>query len=166
MTEGVSQDVLNELFAELKSWASDMAPFRYEAFAIRLVAAEYGRSDAVEWALSWYNDLMAGKRQAEAERQRVAAENKARSDVAKAEFKAGRCSNPNYQAFLDTVESPELIRDNSPYFAWMSGLLGAFEAVPGLKELSKIERENIWKKMVLEKRSANLAPRLKKPLTS
>jgi hypothetical protein len=57
--EGIGQEVLTRLFAVLKSWAGDMDPFRYQMFAGRLIAAEYGRPDAVLWAQSWYNNLTA-----------------------------------------------------------------------------------------------------------
>lgn len=135
--EGVSQDVSSKLFAVLKNWSGDgMDAFRYECFARRLVAAERGRPDAVEWAMNWYNDVVAEDRQAEEVRQRAVTEREARNAAARAELRAGRCGNPNYQAFLDTLEHPELIENNAPYCAWMSSLIGRFESTRGLADMA------------------------------
>ena len=104
------QEVLQKLFAVLKKWSEEgMDAFRYEMFARRLVAAEYGRPDAVEWAQAWYNDLLAEERQEAEARQRAIKDREDREATTRAEFARGRCSNPNYQAFLDTVEHPELL---------------------------------------------------------
>lgn len=159
--EGISQDVLGKLFAVLKSWSDGMDAFRYECFARRLVAAEYGRHDAVEWAKNWYNDVMAEERREEEARQRDIDEREARNAFARAELRAGRCGNPNYQAFLDTLEHPEEIENNAPYFAWLSELRGRFERTPSLADMAPDEKAARWTRMIREKRDANLAPRLK-----
>lgn len=161
LEEGISQDALGKLFAVLKSWSDGMDAFRYECFARRLVAAEHGRHDAVEWARNWYNDVLAEERQNEEARQRAINEREARKESARAELRAGRCENPNYQAFLDTLEHPERIENNAPYFAWMSELSGRFKSTPGLADMAPAEKAARWTRMILEKRDANLAPRLK-----
>jgi hypothetical protein len=155
------QDVLATLFAVLKSWADGMDAFRYEMFARRLVAAEHGRPDAVAWAQSWFDEIVAEERQIAEEREREAAFTAARDAAAKAEFKAGRCGNPNYQAFLDTVEHPEQLENNAPYFAWISPLLSRFENTPNLRDMPADERQAIWQQILQAERAANLAPRLK-----
>lgn len=159
-TIDIPQDVLAKLFATLKSWADDMDAFRYQMFASRLVAAEYGRPDAVEWAQAWYNDLLAEERQAAETRRQVIEANMARDAAAKAEFNAGRCGNPNYQAFLDTVENPELIENHALYFVWLSTVRVKFEHIPKLKELPKTEQHRLWQELLQAERNANLAPRL------
>lgn len=161
VAESLPLEVLTKLFAVLKSWADGMDAFRYEMFARRLVAAEHGRSDAVAWAQSWYSDVLAGECQIEEARQLVIQENAQRDALARSEFQAGRCGNPNYQAFLDTVEHPELIEHHAPYMAWISSLLARFERVPGLRDLPKSEQHALWQKTIQEARDANLAPRLK-----
>lgn len=159
--EPLSQAVLTKLFAVLKGWADDMDPFRYEMFARRLIAAEHGRPDAVKWAQAWHNELEAEEHQQaeykQRERERLA--NQAAAD--REEFHAGRCSNPHYQAYLDTVEHPELIKHHGPYMAWIAQLAGKFERIPGLKKLPKPEQNAIWRQMLQAERDAHLAPRLK-----
>lgn len=160
--EGISQDVSSKLFAVLKNWSGDyMDAFRYECFARRLIAAEHGRPDAVEWAMNWYNDVVAEERQAEGDRQRATKENEERKAAARAELRAGRCGNPNYQAFLDTLEHPEQIENNAPYFAWISELRGRFEGTSGVADMAGEEKAALWQKMIREKRDANLAVRMK-----
>jgi len=160
-TTELSPDVLVKLFAVLKSWADGMDAFRYEMFSRRLVAAEYGRPDAVEWARSWYNDVMAEERQIAENQKREAGITAARKAASQAEFKAGRCGNPNYQAFLDTVEHPEQIENNAPYFVWIAPLITRFEQTPNLRDLPETERQAIWQRILQAERAANLAPRLK-----
>lgn len=162
MADCLSPDVLTRLFAVLKSWADGMDAFRYEMFARRLVAAEHGRPDAVEWAQAWYNDVVAEERQAVEDRQREREWHQKQRDFARAEFKAGRCENPNYQAFLDTVEHPEELVNNTQFMAWISQLSATFEGLRGIRKLSDEERQAIWQRLIQEKRDANLAPRLKK----
>lgn len=160
MQTGLTQEMLSKLFGILKGWAEDMEAFRYEMFARRLVAAEFGRPDAVQWALDWHADVVAEERQAEEERQRASEAEARRRKFAKAELYAGRCGNPQYQAFLDTVEHPETVTNHVAYMAWISELLTAFEGIRGIKDLPADEQRAIWQRMIQEKRDANLAPRL------
>ena len=74
---------------------------------------------------------------------------------------AGRSSNPRYQAFLDTVEHPELLSNNADYFIWMTDLIGKFERLHGIRDLPSAERQSIMNRLIQEKRDANLAPRLR-----
>lgn len=138
-----------------------MDAFRYEMFARRLVAAEYGRPDAVEWAQSWYNDVLAEEHRIAEEKQRQTEDMAARAEFARAEFKAGRCGNPRYQAFLDTIEHPELLESNAPYLAWSDRLVSKFESIHGVDYLPGPERKALWLKFLQDERDANLAPRLK-----
>ena len=155
------QEVLQKLFAVLKKWSEEgMDAFRYEMFARRLVAAEYGRTDAVEWALAWYNDLLAEERQEAEARQRELLDNQEREAQVRADFEQGRCSNPNYQVFLDTVEHPELLTSHAPYMAWIARLRNAFEGIRGIKDLPEAQRRSIWQGILQKERDENLAPRL------
>lgn len=162
MADCLSPDVLTRLFAVLKSWADGMDAFRYEMFARRLVAAEHGRPDAVEWAQAWYNDVVAEERQAEEDRQRERERFQKQREFARAEFEAGRCDNRNYQAFLDTVEHPEELVSHTQFMAWISELRATFEGLRGIRKLSDEQRQAIWQRLIQEKRDANLAPRLRK----
>lgn len=161
VAEGVKKEVLDKLFGVLKSWSDDMTAFRYESFARRLVAAEYGRPDAVEWAMNWHNNILAEERQNELDRQRAIDLREMELQVARARFRAGKCGNPHYQAFLDTLEHPELIENNAPYFAWISEITGRYENTPGLADMSKEDKGELLRRMIQEKRNANLADRLK-----
>lgn len=155
------EQVVRELFVVLKSWSGDMDAFRYEMFAKRLLAAEYGRPDAVEWANAWYQDHLAEVRQVEADALQRIAELEQRNAVARQELNAGRCTNPRYQAFLDTVEEPEKLTNHAAYMAWVGQVIGVFERTPGIKHLSQEERKTTLDRMFQEKRDANLAPRLR-----
>ncbi len=156
----VSQAVIDKLFAVLKSWADDMDAFRYEMFAKRLVAAERGRPDAVEWARSWHQDLEEEERQLAAEKLSQAQQMAEQRAFLKAEFQAGRCANPHYQAFLDTVEHPELINNHVEYFAWIRKISSKCERLPGFRNLSEAEKLAAWRQILLQERDANLAPRM------
>jgi hypothetical protein len=118
--EGISEAISAALFADLKKMAPAMSAFRYEMMARRIVAAEYGRSDAVEWGMEWWSELQvataaslteagASRRELQAVRQRM-----------HVDFIAGIVSNPDYKAFLDTVEDPSEIKSNAPYLTWLS----------------------------------------------
>lgn len=156
----VSKAVIDKLFAVLKGWADDMDAFRYEMFAKRLLAAERGRPDAVEWALSWHQDLEEEERQLAAEKLAQAQQMAEQSAFLKAEFQAGRCSNPHYQAFLDTIEHPELIKNHVEYFSWINKISSKFERLPGLWKLSAAEKLAEWRQILLQERDASLAPRM------
>lgn len=157
----VPPEVIARLFQVLKRWAGEgMDAFRYEMFAKRLRAAEYGRPDAVEWARQWHADLVLEEQlQAEAKAQERAwlAGNAAK---ARAEFLAGRCGNPHYQAYLDTVEDPSRVMNNAGYFAWFSETIGKFNGLPDVKKLPPEERQVRWRQFLEAERDANLAPRL------
>ncbi|MBS4020029.1 MAG: hypothetical protein KGZ68_17540 [Dechloromonas sp.] len=61
--EGLPRAIAEALYEDLKVRSKpggDMAEdaFRFEMFARRIVAAEYGRPDAVDWAKSWYEQLI------------------------------------------------------------------------------------------------------------
>lgn len=133
----ISKEQLQELYADLKGsadsggWMEGDA-FRYEMFARRLVAAEYGRLDAVEWALQWHADLISARRAREAAQEEAVLREQASRDEARAEFLAGRCGNPRYQAFLDTVEDPSTCLNNhAGYMAFISAKMAEFERMCG-----------------------------------
>lgn len=161
--EGISRGVAERLNRELKSWADGMVAFRYESFARRIIAAEYGRSDAVEWANGWYMELITAE---EAARERVlvaAADEAARTERARAKLHAGRCSNPNYQAFLDTVEDCSTIETNAPYFAWISPLIGEFERrFPQRTFTCAADRTNRWSEFLTQARNEQLSERVRR----
>lgn len=158
---GLDRRILDNLFAILKSWSEEMDAFRYLMFARRLVAAEYGRHDAVAWAIDWHDSIAEEEREAEAAK-REAMEQKASRDAKDREaFLAGRCGNPHYQAYLDTVENPAGITHHAEYLCWISNLAGEHGRTPGLKDLPHAARVALWQKLLIAKRDANLAPRLK-----
>lgn len=158
---GVSAAVVVKLFDVLKSWSSDMEAFRYEMFARRLVAAEHGRPDAVEWANNWYRDVVEEESARAAELQAQLAISQERSTRLQQALKAGRSSNPHYQAFLDTVEYPEEILDNVPFFSWISALRVKLAQIPGINTMSEQDKQAQWLKLIQDERNANLAPRLR-----
>lgn len=117
-------DVVAEiLFADLKRGAGEElldadAAFRYERFARRIVAAQYGEPESVEWAYEWLEELVTSARAmmlAEFEQRQ---HNAATAEKQRAEYLAGRVGNAYYQAFLDTVEDPSTVMSNIAYFAW------------------------------------------------
>lgn len=161
LAEGLDRGILDKLFGVLKSWADDMDAFRYEMFARRLIAAEYGRPDAVVWATDWYESITQEEAEAAATRQKALAEIAAQSAREQAAFLEGRCGNPHYQAYLDTVENPATISHHAEYLIWMSTLVGEYQGTPGWKDLPHSARTALWRNLLTAKRDANLAPRLK-----
>ncbi|MDD2742043.1 MAG: hypothetical protein PHV02_07210 [Rhodocyclaceae bacterium] len=153
--------VVSELYVLLKSWAGEMDAFRFQMFARRLVAAEHGRPDAVEWANDWYREYQEELSQKEAEMLLRIAKIEEQAAAARSEFNAGRCSNPRYQAFLDTVENPETVKNNAAYMAWLGEVIGKFERLPGIRDLSAAEKKTVMDRMIQDKRDANLATRLR-----
>jgi hypothetical protein len=127
-TEGISEDILAALLADLKKMAPAMTAFRYEMFARRIVAAEYGRSDAVEWAMEWWAELEAAKNEHSAAAEVCMQELQAMRKRMHDDFVAGIVENPRYQAFLDTVENPAELKSNAPYMAWLSKVLALYAA--------------------------------------
>lgn len=147
--ECVSKEVSDALYAELKSWSvqGGCDAFRYEQFARRIVAAEYGRPDAVVWALDWYWEL-----------QERAIQKKAKDAVAAEEFAAerkqgirklaeGRADNPLYQAYLDTLETIQaedemgICRLNAGYFAFHSQRTAEYQQTCKQGSFEKFVRE-------------------------
>lgn len=127
----ISKEVLDVLFADLKGAVADGGwmegnYFRYEMFARRLVAAEYGRQDAVKWALEWHADLQKERAERLRVQQEQIAQREAQLQHGRAELAAGRCGNPLYQAFLDTTEEPASLKDNVPYFTFHSRMMAEF----------------------------------------
>lgn len=136
MTEIIEEDRIDEkeyipdcvaavLFADLKSWASGTditsdAAFRYQMFAQRITAAQYGRPDAVEWACNWYCTLVDELRIQMQEDFAKRASRGADIAASRALFNAGRIENPLYQAFLDTIEDPSTVQNNVAYMGWNS----------------------------------------------
>ncbi|MFP3637507.1 hypothetical protein [Paraburkholderia sp. SIMBA_054] len=165
--EGIAREVSDALLRLMKSGAVELDAFRYEMFARRIIAAEYGRPDAVTWALDWYRDsrfeeasrtvadcLSIHRRALERERSR-------------AEFDAGRVSNWIYQAFLDTIDVPAAVRNNAPYMAWNSALHSRFDKLyprfdrKGKETHSPEEREALWRDFVKATRDEQLSDRVR-----
>jgi hypothetical protein len=169
-------DVLVRLSSELQDWRRQAAAaggmpsdeaFRYEMLARRLIAAEYGRPDAVEWALNWFQDLFAS----DAEAKMASVEKFAvQRDIAfaqRAEIAAGRSSNPIFQAFLDTLETPEaeLYRGDGSfqgwkYLCWVGPLIGQFERLIAGQKIDQSERLSRWQLFVAESAAKQLAVRV------
>ncbi|WP_194727413.1 hypothetical protein [Noviherbaspirillum malthae] len=94
------------------------AAFRYERFARRIVAAQYGEPESMIWAYEWLEELITSARAmmlAEVQRRQQDA---ATAEKQRQEYLAGRVGNAYYQAFLDTVEDPSTVSSNIAYFAW------------------------------------------------
>jgi hypothetical protein len=131
----VSKVILADLYADLKGAADSGGimegdAFRYEMFARRLVAAEYGRQDAVKWALEWHTDLIKERAEKVRAMQEKIDLREAENAHSRSEFLAGRVGNPLYQAFLDTVENPADVKNNVDYFAFHSEMLLEFQKSP------------------------------------
>ena len=160
-SQGLDRSILDKLFVVLKSWADEMDAFRYEMFAKRLIAAEYGRPDAVAWATDWHTSILEEEREAETAKQEAIAQKAADDRKVRENFLAGRCGNPHYQAYLDTVENPATLTHHAEYFHWISGVVGEYERTRGLRDMPHAARKALWQNLLMAKRDANLAPRLK-----
>lgn len=158
----ISSEQLARLFTELQAWSDDMDPFRYERFARRLVAAEYGRPDAVEWALNWHRQLVEEERAQLAAQEQAARRFEQQAAAIRAELQAGHApGNPRYQAYLDTLEHPERDGSNTGFFSWMAPLIAANNRHPGYAGWSQEQRMEHLDQLVRQAREANLAPRLR-----
>ncbi|MBN3760937.1 hypothetical protein [Burkholderia sp. Ac-20365] len=161
-SDGISREVSEILLADLKSGAVEADAFRYEMFARRIVAAEHGRPDAVEWAMAWFRSRFVDQAAGNAEAALRAAQHEAARAHARAELRAGRAGNPNYQAWLDTVQDPTTIKNNVEYMAWISRLSAAFDkAYPRRKFPDDQQRDRLWKAFLKAERDANLCDRVK-----
>lgn len=134
--EPISQEVSAALFADLKAatkpggWMEDDS-FRYTMFARRLIAAEYGRKDAVEWANDWYAKLCQEQQEIEQARQ-AAIESRIATETYHRERRcAGISDNPRFQAFLDTVESPDVLVNNAEYMIFLNTRVAEFKRIHG-----------------------------------
>ena len=156
----ISKEALEDLFADLKKnppmWGGS---FRYEMFARRLVAAEYGRPDAVEWALEWHADLMTERKRLEEVAQKKASNQQTQRDYHHAELLKGRAGNPLYQSFLDTVEDPSKWQNNVDYFVFHSKRLSEFNALN--VRLQDSDNRQSFAQFVRDYADCHLANRLK-----
>lgn len=123
----LGSEALARIEVELKAWRDELAQqpscegaFRYEMFARRLVAASYGRQDAVVWALEWYADLVRNDIARIEEKLNSASETMATKVKSRELVNAGKSDNPKFQAFLDTLEDParELYREDGTFEGW------------------------------------------------
>lgn len=104
---------------------SELTALRYELFAKRIQAATYGIESAVVWAREWLTDLQ--QKSAEQEILRLEQEllQKQHAEELQKQKKAGLCSNPRYQAWLNTYEEPEHA-PNHEYMIWIPERLNEF----------------------------------------
>lgn len=129
--EDLPPEALCRIEISMAAWRATLAEtqdaadsFRYEMFARRLQAAEYGRTDAVVWAWEWFVDLvnqdaanaeLRAAKEEEAAAFVVSLKRQTRSEIAR-----GYSANPMFQAFLDTLEDPEgeLYREDGSFQGW------------------------------------------------
>lgn len=173
---GIPPEVATRLWAEMKSWSSALTQspsqtgsFRYNMFAQRLQAAEYGRPDAVEWALQWFADLVASQlardhQDALALEQAICAEQQ-RAETLRADIRARRSSNPRFEAFLSTLEDPEgeLLPPSGgfagwKYMTWLSATLAKFEQLPDIP-YSGARRDELFTGFVQQEAAQQIACR-------
>lgn len=121
MPPAITRDQERRLYDYLREVTEGDA-LRYQLIAKKIHHAADGT--AIEWELAivrdWLNAMVEESTlKAAAEEARLA------PDSTEAPFEGvrrGEAGNPNYQAFLDTLEQVELdaITNNVPYFAWFS----------------------------------------------
>jgi hypothetical protein len=124
-------EMIEALREDLKVSAQPGGPmegdaFRYSMFHQRLTAAEYGRPDAVVWALEWHAELEKEQAVTRAAEQQAVEEYAQRQAFDKSELAAGRASNPRYQAYLDTVEDLSNQLLNVGYMAFINERSGEY----------------------------------------
>lgn len=96
---------------------------RYELIAKKIHRAADGT--ASEWDITIVKDWLQAMQELEALTQaRSTRDNPSAPAVPFAGVRTGKVQNPNYQAFLDTLEQDELdsLQSNGPFFAWMAKL--------------------------------------------
>ena len=99
--------------------------FRYELIAKKIHRAADGT--ATDWEKTIATDWLNAMLELEKSRQAQANGTMGEPRVPFAEIRTGQVSNPNYQAFLDTLEQEELdaLQSNGPFFAWMHQIRAA-----------------------------------------
>lgn len=160
LPETLPRAVAEVLYADLRRNHEDFDAFRYEMFAKRIVAAEHGRSDAVEWAMKWFGDLLAQQRSLGADALVALEVREAQRLSTRKDLAAGKCGNPIFQAYLDTVEDPvaELYREDGSFngwkfLVWLSPIRSAFEGMPK-------PRSETWPAYVRARAETMLSPRV------
>lgn len=121
MLPNISNITMETLIGDMKKMGEDLGAFRYYMFSKRLVAATYGRQDAVIWANDWYCDLYDEAKVAMTNEFTRRRKLRLERLISRNQFLAGKVGNPRYQLYLDTVENPASIKNNVDYFAWCSG---------------------------------------------
>ena len=170
--------VFTRIGIAMKAWSKELAEspstvgaFRYEAFARRLTAAEYGRQDAVEWAWNWYLDLVSDDLERYDRVIQAADQEANQRDRLRKQHAFGKSDNPNFQAFLDTLEDPEseLYSDSKgfqgwKYLVWIGPLIGAFDRCKDIS-ISTDERKAQFGAALKAKSATQRAKRLGGPIS-
>ena len=161
--EGISRGIAEFLLADLKTCSGEIDSFRYQMIARRIVAAEYGRPDAVEWATQWYERVIKEKLEATAAAIQDAQEHAEVSARSRERFLNGQVTNPRYQLFLDTVEEPATVVNNVAYMAWISVNSAEFDKQhpPGRCE-DRAERDAQFTAFLKSVRDSNLSERVRR----
>lgn len=173
-SQSLSHEALQRIETEMRGWSNAIADsgtaddaFRYEMFARRLVAAQHGRPDAVQWAQKWYLDLVQEDLQAVAAQDDANRQRQLDAQAMRAEIEAGRSANPLFQAFLDTLEDPagELYSEDRgfqgwKYLVWIGSHIGQFERRKDLPDEAS-QRQEMFFEAVRQASQAALAPRLR-----
>lgn len=124
----ITNEEAARLIADLKKLNSDEAwsdgtGHRYSVFYRRIVLAQEGDLEAVNWAKEWLADLDAQEAKAiKQEQERFAAqeaEAQQREAALLRQREAGTADNPIYQAWLNTLEDPAEAK-NHEFMAWVS----------------------------------------------
>lgn len=103
--------------------------FRAEQFCRRVVGAEYGCQTSIEWSMQYFDDLIEEARsmmQQELEhRAELSIQN--RNQIEQAQID-GKCANPRFQLFLDTLEDPKNVTPlNALYMGWIGRRLSEYQ---------------------------------------
>ncbi|MGF6440493.1 hypothetical protein [Paraburkholderia youngii] len=161
--EGISRGIAEFLLADLKTLCGEIDAFRYQSIASRIVAAEYGRADAVEWAMEWYERAIRERLEAKAQKIHDAQVHAKVADRSRERFISGYATNPRYQLFLDTVEEPATVTNNVAYMAWISVNSAAFDKQhPKGRGEDSNERAEKFTAFLKSVRDSNLSERVRR----
>lgn len=158
----ITPELLATLREELRAWTNEtpqddtLTHFRIEMFHQRLRAAEYGRPDAVQWALQWHQNVMQDRSVAQDGNVAVdalitARPHKQREDPTKA-------GNPRFQAWLDTVEDVDDMRKGWLYQSFILARVSEFEARHPVRDSNWHDKLTAY---IRSWADARLAPRLR-----
>lgn len=159
---GISRGIAETLIAECKKHIGEADPLRHRMFCGRIVAAEHGRQDAVDWAIEWYEALVKEKIELSFSGRPSKDKPTCTAVTSHSPFLVGRIGNKRMQLFVDTLDDVSAVSNNVPYMNWINANYGLFrQQHPREKFESRAEWDRLFTAFLTSVRDRDLAKRLR-----